>query len=81
MLGISFAPDQTVEQVRRAKSFENNVQAPCQIVQRVCGSCLGPLIRSLLQIGVAGILVLDTKENGPARKAGLQGTRRDEYGR
>jgi len=46
ILGISFAPDQTVE-----------------------------------QIGVSGILVLDTKEGGPARKAGLQGTRRDEYGR
>lgn len=34
-----------------------------------------------LQIGVAGILVLDTKEDGPARQAGIQGTRRDEYGR
>ena len=36
---------------------------------------------ALVQIGVAGILVLDTKPDSPAKRAGIQGTRRDEYGR
>ncbi len=46
VLGISFAPDQSSE-----------------------------------QLGVKGILVLNAREGGPAFKAGLQGTSRDEYGR
>ena len=46
IMGISFAPDQSVE-----------------------------------QLGVTGVLVLDAREGGPAYKAGIQGTSRDEYGR
>ena len=34
-----------------------------------------------LQLGVTGILVLDAREGGPAWKAGIQGTKRDDYGR
>eukprot|EP00195_Chlamydomonas_chlamydogama_P017384 CAMPEP_0202910480 /NCGR_PEP_ID=MMETSP1392-20130828/52167_1 /ASSEMBLY_ACC=CAM_ASM_000868 /TAXON_ID=225041 /ORGANISM="Chlamydomonas chlamydogama, Strain SAG 11-48b" /LENGTH=356 /DNA_ID=CAMNT_0049600607 /DNA_START=266 /DNA_END=1337 /DNA_ORIENTATION=- len=45
-LGISFAPDQSSE-----------------------------------QLGIKGILVLNARENGPAFKAGIKGTSRDEYGR
>lgn len=33
------------------------------------------------QLGVTGILVLDAKEGGPAWKAGIHGTRRDDWGR
>ncbi len=33
------------------------------------------------QLGVKGIMVLSAREGGPAYKAGLQGTSRDEYGR
>lgn len=46
ILGISFAPDQSVE-----------------------------------QLGVTGVLVLDAKVGGPADKAGIRGTSRDEFGR
>lgn len=46
VMGISFAPDQSVE-----------------------------------QLGVSGVLVLDAREGGPAAKAGIHGTTRDEYGR
>ena len=33
------------------------------------------------QLGVSGILVLDARRDGPAYKAGIKGTTRDEYGR
>lgn len=33
------------------------------------------------QLGVTGILVLDAKAGGPASKAGINGTKRDEFGR
>eukprot|EP00878_Enallax_costatus_P007128 GHUV01007471.1.p1 GENE.GHUV01007471.1~~GHUV01007471.1.p1 ORF type:complete len:461 (+),score=99.62 GHUV01007471.1:690-2072(+) len=46
VLGISFAPDQSSE-----------------------------------QLGVKGILVLNAREGGPAWRAGIRGTSRDEYGR
>lgn len=46
VLGISFAPDQSSE-----------------------------------QLGVKGILVLSAREGGPAWRAGIRGTSRDEYGR
>ncbi|XP_078151319.1 degP protease 1 [Carex rostrata] len=46
ILGIKFAPDQSVE-----------------------------------QLGVSGVLVLDAPPNGPAGKAGLLATKRDNYGR
>lgn len=46
ILGISFAPDQSSE-----------------------------------QLGIKGILVLNAKDSGPAGKAGIKGTSRDEYGR
>ncbi|KAF6260198.1 trypsin family [Scenedesmus sp. NREL 46B-D3] len=46
ILGISFAPDQSSE-----------------------------------QLGVKGILVLNAREGGPAWRAGIRGTSRDEYGR
>lgn len=34
-----------------------------------------------LQLGVTGILVLEARQGGPAWKAGIQGTKRDNYGR
>ena len=46
VMGISFAPDQSVE-----------------------------------QLGVSGVLVLDARDGGPADKAGVHGTTRDDYGR
>jgi hypothetical protein len=46
VLGISFAPDQSTE-----------------------------------QLGVKGILVLNAREGGPAWRAGIRGTSRDDYGR
>ncbi|GAB4817140.1 hypothetical protein N2152v2_004186 [Parachlorella kessleri] len=46
IVGISFAPDQSVE-----------------------------------QLGLSGVLVLDARNGGPADKAGVRGTTRDEYGR
>ncbi|KIZ00787.1 hypothetical protein MNEG_7178 [Monoraphidium neglectum] len=46
VLGISFAPDQSTE-----------------------------------QLGVKGILVLSAREGGPAWRAGIRGTSRDDYGR
>lgn len=46
IMGISFAPDQSVE-----------------------------------QLGMNGVLVLNARDGGPAAKAGIQGSSRDEYGR
>lgn len=46
IMGISFAPDQSVE-----------------------------------QLGVNGVLVLNARDGGPAAKAGVRGSTRDEYGR
>ncbi|KAL4857774.1 Protease Do-like 1 [Chlorella vulgaris] len=46
IMGISFAPDQSVE-----------------------------------QLGMNGVLVLSAREGGPAAKAGVRGSSRDEYGR
>ncbi|GLJ12605.1 hypothetical protein SUGI_0194470 [Cryptomeria japonica] len=37
--------------------------------------------KSVEQLGVTGVLVLDASPNGPASKAGLQPTKRDAYGR
>ena len=34
-----------------------------------------------MQLGVTGIMVLDARPGGPAAKAGIHGTKRDEYGR
>ena len=34
-----------------------------------------------LQLGVQGILVLDARDSGPAGKAGVHGTKRDQNGR
>jgi len=36
---------------------------------------------SLSQLGLGGVLVLDVREGGPAAKAGVRGTSRDENGR
>lgn len=36
---------------------------------------------SIEQLGLSGILVLDTKEDSPAAKSGIKGTMRDESGR
>ena len=38
-------------------------------------------IACAVQLGVQGILVLDTRKGGPAAKAGIQGTSRDQNGR
>lgn len=33
------------------------------------------------QLGMNGVLVLNAREGGPAAKAGVRGSTRDEYGR
>lgn len=53
-----------------------------------CGFVVRPIIgisfapdAAVEQLGVTGVLVLDARIGGPAAKAGVHGTTRDEYGR
>lgn len=45
------------------------------------GGHLPTAAAAAVQLGVQGILVLDTRKGGPAAKAGIQGTSRDTNGR
>lgn len=51
-----------------------------KVVRPIIGIVLAPSETSE-QLGVQGILVLDARKGGPAFKAGIRGTARDEYGR
>ncbi|GAX73152.1 hypothetical protein CEUSTIGMA_g605.t1 [Chlamydomonas eustigma] len=51
-----------------------------KVVRPALGIAFAP-DQSSEQLGVQGIMVLNAKEGGPAFKAGLQGTSRDEFGR
>lgn len=51
-----------------------------RVVRPVMGISFAP-DASVEQLGVSGVLVLDAREGGPAAKAGIHGTTRDEYGR
>ena len=64
--------------------------AVCLRVARISGQSGRAVMRSVftsaaaaaaVQLGVQGILVLDTRKGGPAAKAGIQGTGRDTNGR
>jgi S1-C subfamily serine protease len=52
-----------------------------QWVEWVAGSLSPNFVAAAVQLGVQGILVLDTRKGGPAAKAGIQGTSRDTNGR
>lgn len=95
ILGISFAPDQSVEQVRGIKQHlrectSRRLLMGMSLVDLTAGgtdSCLPQLpckgwrLHMQLQQGIQGILVLDARDGSPARLAGVHGTRRDQSGR
>lgn len=51
-----------------------------RVIRPILGISFAP-DRSVEQLGVSGVLVLDVKVDSPAQKAGLKGTERDSYGR
>ena len=51
-----------------------------KVVRPIMGISFAP-DASVEQLGVTGVLVLDARDGGPAAKAGIRGTTRDEYGR
>lgn len=51
-----------------------------KVVRPIVGISFAP-DAAVEQLGVKGVLVLDAREGGPAFKAGLKGTSRDDYGR
>ncbi|KAG7670737.1 hypothetical protein KSW81_004171 [Nannochloris sp. 'desiccata'] len=51
-----------------------------RVVRPIMGISFAP-DAAVEQLGVTGVLVLDAREGGPASKAGVHGTTRDEYGR
>lgn len=51
-----------------------------RVIRPILGIAFAPE-QSVEQLGVQGILVLDTRKGGPAAKAGIQGTSRDQNGR
>lgn len=51
-----------------------------KVVRPIMGISFAP-DASVEQLGVSGVLVLDAREGGPAAKAGVKGTTRDEFGR
>jgi len=51
-----------------------------RVVRPIMGISFAP-DAAIEQLGVTGVLVLDARLGGPASKAGVHGTSRDEYGR
>lgn len=51
-----------------------------RVVRPIMGISFAP-DASVEQLGMSGVLVLDAREGGPAAKAGVRGTTRDEFGR
>ena len=58
----------------------NQILEDGKVVRPALGLAFAP-DQSSQTLGVKGIMVLNTREGGPAAKAGLVGTSRDEYGR
>lgn len=73
--GVGFAiPVDTV------KSSVEEILQYGQVIRPVLGIAFAP-DHSTSQLGVNGILVLSVRDGGPAAKAGVKGTSRDQYGR
>lgn len=108
IMGISFAPDQSVEQVRLLGSPSLSLAFNLTCSAEELRGCIGAGAMALAlfaqgiqveagqalekpayllclpppaQLGLSGVLVLDARKGGPAFKAGIMGTTRDEYGR
>jgi S1-C subfamily serine protease len=96
ILGISFAPDQSVDQVGNSDLHWLLLQQSYHVLGWCDGILWHQAIRLFgwflsndricklplqLQLGVQGILVLDARETGPAGSAGVRGTKRDQNGR
>lgn len=62
------------------KSSVEQIIAFGKVVRPILGISFAP-DQSSEQLGVKGILVLNAREGGPAWRAGIRGTSRDEYGR
>ncbi|GFR44588.1 hypothetical protein Agub_g5865 [Astrephomene gubernaculifera] len=62
------------------KSSVGQIIAYGKVTRPVLGISFAP-DQSSEALGIKGILVLSAREGGPAWRAGLQGSRRDEYGR
>jgi len=62
------------------RSSVEQILAYGRVVRPIVGISFAP-DQSVEQLGVSGVLVLDAREGGPAAKAGVRGTTRDEYGR
>lgn len=73
--GVGFAIPAELVQSSVAQILENG-----RVVRPVLGLSFAP-DSSAEQLGVRGILVLSAREGGPAWRAGVRGTQRDEYGR
>ena len=62
------------------RSSVTQIIATGRVVRPVLGISFAP-DASTEQLGVRGILVLSAREGGPAWRAGVRGTSRDDYGR
>ena len=62
------------------RSSVDQIVAYGRVVRPVMGISFAP-DTSVEQLGVSGVLVLEARDGGPAGKAGVKGTSRDEYGR
>jgi S1-C subfamily serine protease len=62
------------------RSSAEQIIAFGRVVRPILGISFAPEA-SVEQLGVSGVLVLDARAGGPAAKAGVRGTTRDEYGR
>lgn len=73
--GVGFAiPSSTVQ------SSVNQILTYGRVVRPILGISFAP-DQAVESLGVKGIMVLSAREGGPAWKAGILGTSRDEYGR
>eukprot|EP00197_Chlamydomonas_leiostraca_P016229 CAMPEP_0202863164 /NCGR_PEP_ID=MMETSP1391-20130828/3905_1 /ASSEMBLY_ACC=CAM_ASM_000867 /TAXON_ID=1034604 /ORGANISM="Chlamydomonas leiostraca, Strain SAG 11-49" /LENGTH=419 /DNA_ID=CAMNT_0049542769 /DNA_START=150 /DNA_END=1409 /DNA_ORIENTATION=+ len=73
--GIGFAiPSDTI------KSSVGSILQYGRVVRPILGISFAPE-QAVETLGVKGIMVLSARDGGPAAKAGVQGTTRDEYGR
>lgn len=62
------------------KTSAEQIIAFGKVVRPIMGISFAP-DQSVDQLGLSGVLVLDARVGGPAAKAGVRGTTRDEYGR
>lgn len=73
--GVGFAIPSSIVQ-----SSVNQILTYGRVVRPVLGISFAP-DQAVESLGVKGIMVLNAREGGPAWKAGIMGTSRDEYGR